>query len=73
MRRRKCSRATANLSLKVLRVCLGEAVRQGLLASNPAARVKLLKSTKKSKNRAFTLSEIKRILKHAVTIRNAGD
>jgi len=26
------SRATANLSLKVLRVCFGEAVRQGLLA-----------------------------------------
>jgi integrase len=57
------SRATANLSLKVLRVCLGEAVRQGLVASNPAARVKLLKSTKESKRRAFTLSEIKRILK----------
>ena len=36
------SRATANLSLKVLRVCLGEAVRQGLLAVNPAVRVKLL-------------------------------
>ena len=36
------SRATANLSLKVLRVCLGEAVRQGLLAVNPALRVKLL-------------------------------
>ena len=36
------SRATANLSLKVPRVCLGEAVRQGLLAVNPAVRVKLL-------------------------------
>ena len=30
------ARATANLSLKVLRVCFGEAVRQGLLAVNPA-------------------------------------
>ena len=57
------SRATANLSLKVLRVCLGEAVQQGLLTVNPAARVKLLKSTKESKRRAFTLPEIKRILK----------
>jgi integrase len=55
--------ATANLSLKVLRVCFGEAVRQGLLTINPAVRVKLLKSTKESKRRAFTLSEIKRILK----------
>jgi integrase len=57
------SRATANLSVKVLRVCLGEAVRQGLLAVNPAARVKLLKSSKESKRRPFTVSEIKRILK----------
>jgi integrase len=57
------SRATANLSLKVLRVCLGEAVRQGLLTVNPATRVKLLKSSKESKRRPFKLSEIKRILK----------
>jgi integrase len=57
------SRATANLSLKVLRVALGEAVRQGLLTVNPAVRVKLLKSTAESKRRAFTLAEIKRILK----------
>jgi integrase len=49
--------------LKVLRVCLNEAVRQGLLASNPAARVKLLKSSKDSTRRAFTLPEIKRLLK----------
>jgi integrase len=57
------SRATANLSLKVLRVCLGEAVRQGLLTVNPAVRVKPLKSSGESKRRAFTLAEIKRILK----------
>ena len=57
------ARATANLSLKVLRVCFGEAVRQGLLTVNPAARVKLLKSSKEATRRAFTLSEIKRILK----------
>jgi integrase len=55
--------ATANLSLKVLRVCLGEAVRQGLLTINPAVRVKLLKSSNEPKRRPFTLSEIKRILK----------
>jgi len=57
------SRATANLSLTVLRVCLGEAVKQDLLTVNPAVRVKRLKSSKESKRRAFTLAEIKRILK----------
>ena len=57
------SRSTANLGVKVLRICLGEAVRQGLLAVNPAVRVKLLKSAKESKRRAFTLHEIRRILR----------
>jgi integrase len=57
------SRSSANLSLKVLRVCFAEALRQGLLTSNPASRVKLLKSSQESKRRAFTLSEIKRILR----------
>jgi integrase len=60
---KELSRSTANLGVKVLRICLGEAVRQGLLAVNPAVRVKLLKSTAEPKRRAFTLSEIKRILK----------
>src|SRR5215831_3396097 len=60
---KELSHSTANLSVKVLRICLGEAVRQGLLAVNPAVRVKLLKSTTESKRRAFTLNEIKRILR----------
>ena len=60
---KELSRSTANLSMKVLRVCFTEAVRQGLLAVNPALRVKLLKSARESKRRAFTLSEIKRILR----------
>jgi integrase len=60
---KELSRSTANLGVKVLRICLGEAVRQGLLAVNPAVRVKLLKFTAESKRRAFTLNEIKRILK----------
>jgi integrase len=60
---KELSRSTANLSVKVLRVCIGEAARQGLLTVNPAVRVKLLKSTAESKRRAFTLNEIKRILK----------
>ena len=60
---KELSRATANLSVKVLRVCFGEAVRQGLLATNPAARVPILKTHDKSARRAFSLPEIKRILK----------
>src|SRR5215470_15593198 len=60
---KELSRSTANLTVKVLRICLGEAVQQGLLTLNPAVRVKLLKSNAESKRRAFTLTEIKRILK----------
>jgi integrase len=56
------SRATANLSLKILRICFGEAVRQDLLEVNPAQRVKVLKSNDKSARRAFTVAEIKRVL-----------
>src|SRR5215469_12961381 len=33
------SRGTVNLRMTVLRICLGEAVRQGLLTSNPSERV----------------------------------
>ena len=60
---KELSRATANLSVKVLRVCFGEAVKQGLLATNPAVRVPVLKTSDKSARRAFTMGEIKRILK----------
>ena len=60
---KELSRSTANLGVKVLRVCLGEAVRQGLLTMNPAVRVKMIKWTAESKRRAFTRDEIKRILK----------
>jgi integrase len=60
---KELSRSTANLGMKVLRACFGEAVRQDLLTMNPAVRVKLLKGAAESKRRAFTLTEIKRILK----------
>jgi len=60
---KELSRATANLSVKVLRVCFGEAVKQGLLSVNPAVRVPVLKLRDKPARRAFTLAEIKRILK----------
>ncbi len=58
----KRSRSTADLSLKVL-ACLEESVRQNLLAVNPASRVSILKSREKAMRRAFTVSEIKRILR----------
>ncbi len=60
---KELSRSTANLGIKVLRIPIGEAVRQGLRAVNPAVRVKILKSRNESKRRAFMLTEIKRILK----------
>jgi integrase len=60
---KELARGTANLSLKVLRVCFGEAVRQGLLTINPAVRVAVLKTHDKSARRGFTIEEIKRILK----------
>ncbi|MEP6937521.1 MAG: tyrosine-type recombinase/integrase [Chthoniobacterales bacterium] len=60
---KKRSRGTANLSLKVLRVCLGEAVRQDLLQVNAAVRVKMLKSSDKSVRRGFSVAEIRRVLK----------
>ncbi len=59
---KELSRGTANLSLKVIRVCLGEAVRQGLLTLNPAAGVPVLKKRGEAKRRAFTIAEIKRVL-----------
>ncbi|MBA2271519.1 MAG: tyrosine-type recombinase/integrase, partial [Chthoniobacterales bacterium] len=59
---KELSRATANLSLKVLRVCFGEAMRQELRTGNPAVKVKVLELRDKSTRRAFTTAEIKRIL-----------
>ena len=60
---KELSRGTANVGVKVLRICLGEAVHQGLLTVNPATRVKMLKLSGESKRRAFTVPEIKRILR----------
>lgn len=59
---RELSRASASLSVKVLRMCLGAAVKRGLLTSNPALGVDVLKKRGESKRRPFTVAEIKRIL-----------
>ncbi|MBI4024232.1 MAG: site-specific integrase [Verrucomicrobia bacterium] len=59
---RELSRASANLGLKILRVCFGGAVRQGLLTSNPAALVATLRGKGEGNRRPLTLAEIKRLL-----------
>jgi integrase len=60
---RERSRATANLSLKVLRICFGEAERRGLLTTNPARRVSVLKLRgERTHRRPFTLDELRRLL-----------
>lgn len=56
------SRATANLSLKVIRMVLASAVHQGIATRNVAASVPVLKARGEAKRRGFTIAEIKRIL-----------
>jgi integrase len=59
---RVLSRNTANLGVKVLRACFNAAFKQGLLTSNPAKVVDMLKQRGESKRRAFTLAELRRVL-----------
>ena len=57
------SSGTANLALKIIRIAFGQAKRDGLLATNPAEQIKILKPTKTGmERRAFTLPELKRVL-----------
>jgi integrase len=64
---RRLAPSTANLMLKIIRVALGQARRDGLIESNPAERVEILKRTQDdaSRRRAFTLPELRRILEVA--------
>ena len=57
------SRNTANLAVKTLRVCLGAALKQGLVTGNVANMVDKLKQRGESRRRPFTLPEIQRVLK----------
>ena len=59
------SRNSANLSVKTLRVCLGAALKQGLVTSNVANMVDKLKQRGETRRRPFTLAEIQRVLKAA--------
>jgi integrase len=57
---------TANLSLKILRVAFGQAVKDGLVDANEAAKVDVLKRRRDDvERRAFTLPELRRILEAA--------
>jgi integrase len=53
--------ASANLPVKMLRTCLGLAVKQGLITTNPAMAVDLL-STEETNKRPLTRAEVARII-----------
>jgi integrase len=61
----RLSPTTVNNALKVVRVILGDARREGLIESNPAEVVRTLSlKGQKSNRRGFTLEELKRLLEH---------
>jgi integrase len=62
---KELSRNSANLSVKTLRVCLGAALKQGLVTGNVANMVDKLKQRGETRRRPFTLAEIQRVLKAA--------
>ncbi len=58
--------ATVNHNIKVLRVALNQAKREGLIQTNPAAEVSRVKNAgDEMERRAFTLPELKRVLEVA--------
>jgi integrase len=65
----RTSIATANKSLKYLRVALGAAYKDGLAQDNPAAKVDAIRrrDDERKQRRPFTLSELKAILANAST------
>lgn len=63
----RTSVATANKSLKYLRIALGAAYKDGLAQDNPAAKLDILKRRPDDSvmRRPFTLPELKTVLSHA--------
>lgn len=57
------STTSCNMDLKVVRACLGSAVRQDLIEKNVAKNVATLKQRGENKRRPFTLAEIQKVLK----------
>ena len=60
---KRLSAGSTNMDLKVLRACLYSAQRQDLLEKNVAAKVEVIKQRGESKRRAFTLDEVRKVLK----------
>ena len=60
----RVSVATTNKTLKIIKVALGQAVKTGLLETNPAAKVETLRDRAALKNerRPFTLPELRKVL-----------
>jgi integrase len=61
----KRSTGTVNISVKIIRAALSQAKRDGIIDSNEAERVTLLKRTDKFERRPFTIEELKRIFEVA--------
>lgn len=61
----KLSANSVNICLKVLRAAMAQAVRDGLIDTNEASRVSLLKREDKFQRRPFTIPELRRILEVA--------
>ena len=64
---KRTSAATANKSLKYLRVALGAAYRDGFIQDNPAAKLEVIRrrNMQQAERRPFTIKELKAILDHA--------
>ncbi len=62
---RRLAPGSVNLMLKILRVAFTAARRDGLIDTNPAEKVPILKKSREAARRAFTLSELQSILKVA--------
>lgn len=63
---KRLSPVTANMALKILRIALQQAYRDGLLNENPAKRVTTIKRQgEATMRRAFTLPELSRLLDQA--------
>lgn len=61
----KLSANSVNICLKVLRSAMAQAVRDGLVDTNEASRVSLLKREDKFQRRPFTIKELGRIMEVA--------
>jgi integrase len=60
---KRLSPGSTNMDLKVLRACLYAAQRQELTEKNVASKVETLKQRGEAKRRAFTLDELRKVLK----------